>query len=223
MIHNFAGFAVILSLPLALLSLPSQAAPRADKMRTVEGRKTGAYLKDGLYTGGDRAINDVEIQDIRRGPNAGFERLVIQLGEPRNTDSVAVERPPYYQVAVSTDESRAVITVFGRPRLGFDPRSVQAALKKSPHLAGVELLPKFEEDQWTFSVGLKGNGGVEVFELRQPTRIVLDIKTAGPVASLTSVAPTPSKKGAKKSPPPEAPVEVIETTTDSTGDDHSSH
>lgn len=157
----------------------SYAIPRADHVRMAEGKKTKFYLKDGIFVGGDRAIESVIVKDIRRASNAGFDRIVVDLEGLSKGEPAAFNRPPYYQVAVSPDERRMVFTVFGQPKILFDAKKVIQVLKKSPAIQSVELLPKIEDDSWTFVLGFKTGRPVEVFELSNPTRIIIDVKTEG--------------------------------------------
>lgn len=160
----------------ALAPLVSLGAIRPDKVHTADTKKTGFYLKDGLVVGGDRAIGDVVIKDIRRASNTGFERLVIDLEGTLKGEPAAIPRPPFFQVAVSPEEERMVLTVWGKPRLGFDSKKASVALKKSPNFSRVEFLPRMEDESWTFSLGLKPGRSVEVFELTNPVRIIVDIR-----------------------------------------------
>ncbi|MBC7692727.1 MAG: hypothetical protein H7222_13275 [Methylotenera sp.] len=170
-------------------SLNVQAAPRAqtakaqtlqaDEVHTAEGKKSQIYVQEGLFVGGDRAIDRVVIKDIRRAANpAGYDRIVIDLEGNRNGEPAAVQRPPYFQVAVKADQRRINFSIWGNPQLQFDSRKVVAAFKKSAVVERVDLYPKMEEDFWTFSVLLKADSPVEVFELTQPVRIIVDVRSA---------------------------------------------
>ncbi|MCM2279680.1 MAG: hypothetical protein NDJ89_16520 [Oligoflexia bacterium] len=162
--------------------LPGAAANAAAELRPeavhlADNKKSQAYIRDGLITGGDSAVNEFIVRDIRRASNpGGFERIVIDLEGNRNGEPVAIDRAPYYQVAVTPDEKRLVMSIHGKPRLGFDARKVSMLMRKSPVLTGVLLLPAVEEDLWTFSVDLKDERPVEVFELSNPVRVIIDIR-----------------------------------------------
>lgn len=154
----------------------SQVALNPDKVVPTDGRKTQHYLKDGIFVGGDHQVQEAVVRDIRRAPNAGFERVVIDLEGTRDGLPMGVPRPPYYQVAVTSDEQRVVLTVFGKPKLSFDAQKVLAHFKKSAWIPNIELLPRLNDDSWTFVIGLKPRQSVEVFELSKPARIILDIR-----------------------------------------------
>ncbi len=155
----------------------ADAAFQPGTVHVADSKKTQFYVLDGLIVGGDRTVEDVVVRDIRRAANAGYERLVIDLEGNKNGESIALQRPPYFQVAVTPDEKRLVFTIWGHPKLGFDSRKVQAAFRKSSLVSKVDLLPRVEEDLWTFSVELKGGSPVEVFELANPIRIIVDIRS----------------------------------------------
>ena len=166
-------------LPLLIALLPALSASasiRQDKIRVAELKKTEAYVYDGLIVGGDKAISDVVVKDIRRAENGAFERVVLDIVGTRQGEAPAIQRPPYYQIAVSPDEKRLVFTVFGRPRLEFDATKVKAAFKKSRMVSNVLLYPRLDDDSWTFAFELKNGRAVEAFELSNPVRIIVDIR-----------------------------------------------
>lgn len=162
----------VLSFPVA----NTFAALKPEKIHLADARKTKFYLKDGLVVGGDRAINDVVVKDIRRALNPGFERIVIDLSGNKNGESVAIPRPPYFQVAVTPDEKRLTFTVWGKPKLAFDAKKILQAFKKSPVVSSVELYPRVEDESWTFVMAIKGGKPVEVFELSNPVRVIVDVR-----------------------------------------------
>ncbi len=155
----------------------ASAALSREKVFAADSKKTKFYLKDGLVTGGDRAITETTVRDIRRASNAGFERIVIDLEGTRNGEAAALKRAPYFQVAVSPEEKRLVVTLWGNPKLAFQAQKVVTAFKKSKVVERVELLPRVEDDIWTFVVALRDPTPVEVFELTDPARIILDVKS----------------------------------------------
>jgi hypothetical protein len=165
------------SLGALLMIAPSAFAElKPDHVHVARERKTGAYVQDGLITGGDQAINDVVVKDIRRAVNPGFERMVIDLQGTQNGEDAAIARPPYYQVSVNPDENRLVVTIWGKPRLELNSKKIVSEMKKSAAIQSIELLPPMDGDSWTFAVNLKAKHPVEVFELTHPIRLILDIK-----------------------------------------------
>jgi hypothetical protein len=183
-------------LPLLLaFATAAHADIRPEKVYVAENRKTQTYIKDGLITGGDSAIQDVVIKDIRRAKNPLFERIVIDLEGNQNGEPAAIPRPPFYQVAVTPDEHRLVVTIWGHPKLAFDAKKVTSLFKPSATVSSIEMLPKIESDSWTFALQIKPGESVEVFELSDPVRIILD--TRGDIHAKHEVAEhvsTPKKK-----------------------------
>jgi hypothetical protein len=175
----------------SLLIQPAAAVPRPDHVFTALKRKTDQYIRDGLFVGGDRSIDGVVVNDIRRGaPQGNVERWVIDLTANRQGEVTAIPTAPYYQVSYSQDEQRVVVSIWGRPKLEFKAPDVVDRFKKSANFQSVELLPRFEEDSWTFSAVVKPGRTLEVFELANPVRIIMDVRS-----SLNSaVKSTTSKK-----------------------------
>lgn len=168
----------IISSLLFASTVASQAfgAINPDQIYLTETKKKNFYINEGLFVGGDRAINDVVIQDIRTGQNAGFERVVIDISGSKNGHPAVIERPPYYQVAYNRDEKKVIFSVWGNPKLNFEPEKVMRSLKKSKLIKQVELLPKVEPELWTFAIHLEKGNAVEVFELSTPVRIIVDLR-----------------------------------------------
>ena len=96
-----------------------QPAIDPQQVQVANPRKTSAYLKQGLVVGGDRDIDDVIVLDIRYARQKRFERLVLDLEGNRLGDPAAIDRPPYYQVAISPELKRIMVTVWGKPKLAF--------------------------------------------------------------------------------------------------------
>jgi len=170
---------LMLAGPLAIQTMAVAKAAigglNPDKIYTADKKKSHAKIRDGLITGGDQAINDVIILGIRHSTNKGFERVVLDIEGNKKGEPVAIKRPPYYHVAVSPEMGRLVVTVWGGPKLAFDTQAVLKSFQKSKLVKRVELLPVLERDRWTFILHLSGNRPVEVFELADPVRIIMDI------------------------------------------------
>lgn len=168
------SFSTFLFLALTTGVVSAEAAIEPNQIRGALPKKTESYMKEGLFTGGEREIRAGLIKNIRRATNAGFERVVIDID---------AEKAPYYQVAVEGSEHRILVTIFGGPRLGLNAKKVMAEFKKSVLIQSVEFFPKVEDDAWNFTLNLKTATLVEVFELAAPTRIIFDLKGAGKVSS----------------------------------------
>jgi hypothetical protein len=167
-----------LPLSLVFFSWIAHGDLKPDKVHVSDTKKDNYYIHDGLFVGGDRAIDEVAITDIRRANSAKFERVVIDLEGTQMGEPSAIPRPPFYQVAVSPDEKRLVVTVWGKPRLEFDAKKAVASFAKSANFSSVSLLPKVEEDSWTFVMNLKSDRPVEVFELTHPVRVIVDVQNS---------------------------------------------
>jgi len=154
----------------------AEAEVRPERVYLADAKKNKAYVRDGLIVGGDRAIDDVVVKNIRRSINKGFERVVIDLEANRNGEPAVIQRPPYFQLAATPDERRLVVTMWGRPKLSFDAKKVIAAFKRSSVIERIVLLPRLEDTSWTFVFELKAGSPVEVFELSKPVRLILDIQ-----------------------------------------------
>lgn len=161
---------------LASATSAAYADLKPEKVHVADAKKNKSYVKDGLVVGGDRSITDVIVRDIRHSNNGGFERVVIDMQGTLKGETVAIPRPPYFQLAVAQDERRLVVTVWGHPSLQFDSRKVVAAFRKSGVIQNIQLYPKLETDSWTFAFELKSNFMIETFELTKPTRVILDIQ-----------------------------------------------
>jgi hypothetical protein len=166
--------------PTVASEIPSKTLLPAPRLRvesiTVAGsKKTNAKIKEGLIIGGDRSIDQVLIKDIRFSIQSGYERIVIDLEGSHKGEPPGIPRAPYYQIEIAPEHKRIGISIWGQPQLTFDPHKVKTLFKKSTIFKSIDLLPKVEDDVWTFSLPIKSDAAVEVFELSQPTRIIMDI------------------------------------------------
>jgi hypothetical protein len=172
----------VCTLGLAVLGAPwiwhssVSAEIRPERVHVAEAKKSKSYVHDGLIVGGDRQIDEVTVKDIRRAQNPGFDRIVIDLSGTHNGEPAAIQRPPYYQIAVTPDERRLIFTIWGKPKLGFNAKKVLASFKRSSVIQNVMLLPRLEDNLWTFVLELKSDSPVEVFELSNPVRVIVDIQ-----------------------------------------------
>jgi len=161
---------------LLILLSPTQAMLRPEKFQVADSRKVPRYTVDGVVIGGDAAIDQVVVDDIRFSQKEKYERIVVNLIGLKEGAPAPIARPPYFQVEVSPDQRRVMLSLWGRPQINFDPKIVQARLKKSYLIDKVDLLPKLEPEIWNFVIHLKSGHAVEIFELKSPVRIVMDIR-----------------------------------------------
>jgi hypothetical protein len=178
---TIARFINIGILGLLSVSQTAWAEIPKEKVYLAGSIKNNAYIKEGLFTGGDRSTDQVEILNIRRSSNQNFERIVIDLKKLGDPKFPQLQHPPYYQAALHPSKARLDMTLWGNPRLSFNPKKVLAAFnkksaKKNSAIVAINLLPKLEDDTWTFYLDLQSGSLVEVFELTQPVRIIVDIK-----------------------------------------------
>lgn len=164
------GILLMVSVPSAH-SMVNQGGVNPDKIHSVDLKKSKSYIRDGLFVGGDAQTADVNLKDIRFATNKEYERLVMDFAG-------GAGRSPYFQVDVSPEMGRIVVTVFGKVKLGFEPKLVSKAFLKSALIQKVELLPQIETDRWTYALTLKDGKRpqVEVFELGAPSRAIIDLK-----------------------------------------------
>lgn len=152
---------------------------KPEEIYLADTKKTRFFVQEGLVVGGDHSINDVVVKQVRHARKKGYERIVIDLVGNRNGEPTAIKRPPYYQMEVSPTMSRLVFTLWGNPKLQFDSRQIVQSFKRSDLVKTVQLFPVLDDDRWTFSLDMKRNAAVEIFELSNPVRIIVDLTRAG--------------------------------------------
>jgi len=151
--------------------------PEPKNIHISDIRKTNVYIKEGLFLGGDQLMNQASVTGLRYSSHKKDERIVIDLSGTHKGELSAIARPPYYQVQVDPLLKRAVLTLYGNPiSLQFNEKNFLSQLKKSSFFQSAEVFPLLEKDRWTVVFHLKKNSPVEVFELKNPTRIVIDFK-----------------------------------------------
>jgi len=155
-----------------------------DNIIAAQSKKLKRYIEDGLVTGGDRAVNDVVVLDVRFAKNQGYERIVLDLEGNLDGRSTQVSRPPYYQVGIHSKLKRLTFTVWGQPKVAFDQNKVAKRFKKSKAVETIGFFPMLEEDRWMFTLNLAKNYEVEVFELQNPVRVILDIRKKRPPSKI---------------------------------------
>lgn len=184
-IRNSFGIAsgiTLLFFTLITLSTLALALPRPEKgirpesIFLSDNKKTEAYIREGMFTGGDRAIGQAEVQGVRFSSNPLFERMVLDLKILQEGIAPDLQRPPYFQVAISPKTHQVVITLWGNPRLAFDAKKAMASAQKVALIKQFKLFPRLEDNSWTFALDLKADAGVEVFELTNPVRVIVDIQ-----------------------------------------------
>lgn len=157
-------------------AITALAALRSDQIHPTTGKKHDFYIKEGMFVGGDRAIDDVIVKGIRRAAQKGYDRIVIDLEANKKGEAAVIERPPYFQAALAPAGDTVSFTIWGSPKLSFDAKKTSEAIQKSPDVSKVEIFPKLEKDSWTFVIRFKSKVSIEAFELTKPVRLILDFK-----------------------------------------------
>lgn len=162
-------------------SAPSGLKP--DKVHVADHRKTDTWIREGLVTGGDGSIHDISVRTLRHGllggaKGKGVERVVVELSGPRKG---ILERAPYFHVAVTPELQQLSFTLWGSPKLQLDnPRILTSGFVSKSKIMqnGFKVSAPIEKDRWTLAMPLQKSApvAVEVFELSNPLRIVIDIK-----------------------------------------------
>ena len=148
-----------------------------EKIFTAQTRKLNTYTDDGMIVGGHRSINHVIIKGIRHAENKDFDRIVIDLEGTRAGESAAIPRPPYFQASIDKMGKTVVLHVWGRPELAFDSSQLHKSFSGSTVIEKITLYPpELEEEIWTSSISLYEHARIEIFELTEPTRIIIDIQ-----------------------------------------------
>ena len=138
--------------------------------------KKDIYISEGAYSGGDRASSDFRVTQVRMAPNpAGYDRVVIDLSGNEGGQKSNLSHPPFYLVEVNSPK-KINITLYGKPKLDFSTQSVIQAAKKTKTISRVEFIPLVNADQWTWGIDTQVPVKVEVFELTDPARIIIDLK-----------------------------------------------
>jgi hypothetical protein len=158
-----------LALFALLFSVPARAQFDESGFRQALKLKKGAYLSNGSVSGGDRQSSDFQVVSVRAASNPeGYDRLVIDLGK--------VKRPPFFLIQNDGNADRILVTLYGKVKLDFSSQSAIQAARKTKTIKKLEFLPLLEEDRWVFSAHTQGPVKMEVFELTDPARIIIDLK-----------------------------------------------
>lgn len=175
------SFLNVLLLAGGVLALDAQSAVPSgfdpDHVYTADAKKMDTYIREGLIVGGDRSVDDIMVLDVRHALNRDYERVVLDLEANPSAGAKTIDRPPYYQMDVSPEMKRIVITLWGKPKLGLKADKIMKNFRKSKLVKNVEILPNVEKDRWTFVLNMAENRPVEVFELSNPVRVIVDLRT----------------------------------------------
>lgn len=127
------------------------------------------------YVGGEIVAGSAAftVDRLKYGRHADFERLVFCINDTLSADSIYLPsiRPPRYGFALSAEKTRAEVRISA-----YNSKVDEAQLNS---VADSELIAKVEEVKfcdwrWYF-ISFKQPVDIEVFDLADPGRIVLDI------------------------------------------------
>ncbi|MEW6057659.1 MAG: hypothetical protein AB1540_13695 [Bdellovibrionota bacterium] len=157
----------------------SHAAIQLGKPHPAAGNKTGNYISEGFFRGGDRSVTSVKLKNIRRAKSGkaadAYERIVLDLTP--NADNKAMV--PYFQVQHAPQENRFVVSIWADVAYDFDRTTVRRAFAKSTHVKKLNIVPRVEDGLSVVEFVTHASKGrkpkVEVFQLNQPPRIIVDI------------------------------------------------
>lgn len=162
---------------LVTCSASAALSPKPSNRHEAGGNKTGNYISEGFFAGGERSVTAAKLKDIRRAKSGeGFERIVLDLEAPSH-DKNAV---PYFQVQAAPAEGRIVLSLWGDIAYDFDGARIRKAFSKSANVKRLNILPRVEDDLAVieFVLAPQKDGKkpkIEAFRLAQPARIIVDI------------------------------------------------
>ena len=142
----------------------------AENTATID--KTGAYQRSGKIVGGE-LTDGRDIRNIRWAQQRGYERIVLDvyMGNYEGLGP-AVPRACHFEVSYSPGNRILKVMVAGTRR--FSARFPDTA--RSRLIRGFKRVPSYDDSSHTFQIQLSRSVEYEVFELRDPGRIVLDIR-----------------------------------------------
>ena len=159
-------------LPLLLtLSFSTPASAQFDEgaFRQALKVKKNLYISEGSISGGDRSQSDFKVTSVRIASNpAGYDRVVIDLANAK--------RPPFFMIQNDPGTHRVLVTLYGKAKLDFSSQTAIQAAKKTKTIKKIDFIPLVESDRWMFSVESQPGVKSEVFELTDPSRIIIDLK-----------------------------------------------
>ena len=163
-------FSCILGLSFLFLGQFAQAQFDENGFKQALKVKKNAYLSEGSFSGGDGANTDFHITQIRVAANpAGYDRVVIEV-KPENG------RPPFYMVENDPSNKRVQVTLYGQPKLDFSSQTAIQQARKTKHITKLEFVTLLGSDRFTMVIKTQAAVKTEVFELTQPSRIIIDLK-----------------------------------------------
>jgi len=169
--------AVMLLLGFALPSWSSNSAGRVGTslgrlfLYPAEKTKKNRYFNSAVIKGGEFTQGLVRLGAIRRGLNSkGFERVVLDF----DSGSTKARRASYFQVSIKP--KIIVISLKGVDSMTLEADQLKEEFRKSRFVDSIEIFPAFKALEVDIQLRLRRALPVEVFELADPGRLVLDLK-----------------------------------------------
>jgi hypothetical protein len=177
--RNFTFFSGLLVTSTILICLTAFAdIPWDDSdVRQALMTKKNVLLGAGSFTGGDGALEDFRVTGLRAGRSPeGYDRFVIDLIGNEKGSASPLNRAPRFHVENIPATKKVVITLFGRPKLETSIASGQSSIRKTKFIQDMQAYPVLDDGTWTLALKTTEPVRTEVFELSQPSRIIIDLK-----------------------------------------------
>tara|TARA_Y100000590_G_C15205795_1_gene820546 strand:- start:14 stop:535 length:522 start_codon:yes stop_codon:yes gene_type:complete len=140
-------------------------------------KKTYGYLPEGVFLGGSVKQADFVFSDIQFVKEKGFYRFLIEAEGNQDAELSSIPRFPAFHLNLDSKRKQMIVTFFGSSKIEVDLNSLRKRILKSPLVHDVEFYPRLEDDRWTFTLYLKKKYPIEVYELKSPSRLVIDMST----------------------------------------------
>ncbi len=169
---TFLKLALTVTLGLSTLSAFAEFSP--GQVIAAGKVKRNVYVNNTIIAGGDALANPVNLASVRWAANKGFERIVIDLsGEGNDWESKV---PPYFQVAVSSNEQKLGVSIRGVSSRQVDKANLAQSFRKSSLIKQSYIAPALEGDLAAMEFNTRGPVDAEAFYLVSPPRIVIDVR-----------------------------------------------
>ena len=136
--------------------------------------------KSQIFQGG-RDAQDLDLAMIRLGEDNQTERLVLdsyKQNSATQTPSIKAKRSGRYKISYTPSKQRITATLHGYRALSALGNSGIKQFPSSRYIKEVTLLKHPAPQSYTVSIILKEDATVNIFELQDPARIVIDVKEA---------------------------------------------
>lgn len=139
------------------------------------GFMSGGYKSSGYFTGG-KMTDGLDVRTVRWHKHKGYERLVFDIYA---WDGVFGDKP--YQKTNETGVYQIGKEEGGSLSLDGELSGYRAFSAKMPYLNKSKLIKKMQvfpndENSFLFTFTLKSPASYKVFTLKNPARIIIDIK-----------------------------------------------